>query len=101
MCCNCIKEGKSAAHPFPELLAFYKTGEAILRKEGEVSLDLWLAHDKWYRESCSHSGHLICKRLGNSAAIGHVREFGERNPSKDFPLFLERVAYSVSYSSLA
>ena len=98
VCCNCIKEGKAPTHPFPQLLALDKTGEAILRNEGEAGLDLWLAHDKWYRNSCSHSGHLISKRLGNIAAVAHVREFLERNAPNSFPLFLGRVVYDGTHT---
>jgi len=97
VCCNCIKEGKAPAHSFPELLAIDKTGEAILRKEGEISLNLWLVHDKWCRKSCAHSGYLISKRLGNIAAVAHVREFLERNSSHDFPLLIERVVYDGTH----
>src|SRR5277367_29537 len=63
--CNCIKEGKAPPHPFPELLAFDEAGEAILKSQGEIGSELWLRHDKWHRNSCSHSGHLIEKRFGN------------------------------------
>lgn len=52
--CNCIKEGKALPHPFPELLVFDETGEPTLQSEGEISLELWLTHDKWYRNSCPH-----------------------------------------------
>jgi hypothetical protein len=77
--CNCIKEGKALPHPFPELLTFDETGEPTLRKEGQISLDLWAAHDEWYRNSCSHSGHLVDRRLGNIGLMAHVRVFLQRN----------------------
>jgi hypothetical protein len=95
--CNCIKEGKALPHPFPELLAFDETGEPTLRKEGQISLDLWAVHDEWYRNSCSHSGHLVDRRLGNIGLVAHVREFLQRNSPNDFPLLLERVVYSGAH----
>jgi hypothetical protein len=96
--CNCIKEGNAPPHPFPELLAFDETGEPILKGDGEIDLKLWRKHDKWYRDSCPHSGYLIEKRLGNITAIACVRGFLENNPSHGFQLLLERVAYSGSHS---
>ena len=96
--CNCIKEGKAPPHPFPELLAFDETGEATLKSEREIALDLWLTHDKWFHESCSHSGHLMVKRLGNIALVAHVRGFLEGNASYEFPLLLNRVVYSGTHS---
>lgn len=95
--CNCIEEGKAPAHPFPEFLAFDETGEPILKGAGEIDQKLWLRHDKWCRESCSHSGYLVEKHLGNIAAVAHVREFLENNSPQDFPLLLERVAYSGTH----
>lgn len=96
--CSCIKEGKALPHPFPELMVFDETGEPTLKSEGEISLELWLTHDKWYRNSCSHSGHLIKKRLGNIALIAHVRGFLEGKSPNDFPLLLERVVYNGTHS---
>ena len=98
VCCNCVREGKARPHPFPELLAFDKTGEPILRKQGEISLDLWLAHDKWHRDSCPHSGYLVQKRLGNVTAVAYVRGFFENNSPNSFPILLERVVYSGTHS---
>jgi hypothetical protein len=96
--CNCIKEGNAPPHPFPEFLAFDETGEPILRGDGDIDLKLWLKHDKWYRDSCPHSGYLIEKRLGNITAIAYVRGFLENNSSHGFKLLLERVVYSGSHS---
>lgn len=96
--CNCIKEGKAPPHPFPELLAFDETGEPTLMREGQIDLNLWLAHDKWYRNSCPHSGYVIERRLGNIAQVGHLREFLERNSANQFPLLIERVVYSGAHS---
>jgi hypothetical protein len=96
--CNCIKEGNAPPHPFPELLAFDETGEPILRGDGDIDLKLWRKHDKWYRDSCPHSGYLIEKRLGNVTAITYVRGFLENNSSHGFQLLLERVAHSGSHS---
>ena len=98
VCCNCAKEGLAQPHPFPELLVFNETGEPTLKSEREISLPIWMTHDKWYRDSCSHSGHLISKRLGNIALVGHVRGFLEENSPNDFPLLLERVVYSGVHS---
>jgi len=94
VCCNCIKEGKAPPHPFPELLVFDETGEPGLASARQISLDLWKAHDKWYRKSCPHSGRMIDKRLGNIALVAHVRGFLEDNSPSDFPMLLERVVYS-------
>jgi hypothetical protein len=93
VCCNCIKEGKVPPHPFPELLAFDQTGEPILKGNGDIDLKLWLKHDKWYRDSCPHSGYLVEKRLGNIAGVAYVRGFLEGNSPNEFPLLLERVVY--------
>ncbi len=95
--CNCIKEGKAPPHPFPELLAFDETGEPILKKEGEISLDLWLAHDRWYRNSCAHSGCLVDRRLGNITLVAYVHEFLQTNSPNNFPVLLERVVYSGTH----
>lgn len=95
---NCVKEGKALPHPFPQLLAFDETGEATLKSGGEISLELWTTHDKWYRDSCPHSGQLIEKRLGNIALIAHVRGFLEDNSANDFPLLLGRVVYNSVHS---
>jgi len=92
--CNCIKEGNAPPHPFPELLAFDETGEPVLKGDGDIDLKLWLKHDKWYRDSCPHSGYLVEKRLGNIAAVAYVRGFLEDNSPHSFPLLLERVVYS-------
>jgi hypothetical protein len=96
--CNCVKEGKAPPHPFPKLLAFDETGEPILKGEGDIDLKLWLKHDKWYRDSCPHSGCLVEKRLGNIAAVAYVRGFLENNSPHSFPLLLERVTYSGTHS---
>lgn len=97
VCCNCIKEGKAPPHPFPELLAFDQTGQPILKGSGDIDLKLWLKHDKWYRDSCPHSGYLVEKRLGNIAAVAYVREFLENNSPDRFPLLLERVVYDGTH----
>lgn len=96
--CNCVKEGKAPVHPFPELLAFDETGEPTLKSDGDINLKLWRKHDKWYRDSCPHSGYLVEKRLGNIAAVVHIRGFLEGNSSKSFPLLRERVVYSNTHT---
>jgi hypothetical protein len=65
---------------------------------GKIGLKLWLTHDKSYRNSCSHSGHLIDKRIGNIALAAHVRGFLEDNSPNEFPLRLERVVYDGVHS---
>jgi hypothetical protein len=96
--CNCVKEGKAPPHPFPELLAFDETGEPTLKSDADISLKLWSKHDKWYRDSCPHSGHLVEKHLGNISLVACVRGFLEDNSRNSFPLLLERVVYSGTHS---
>jgi hypothetical protein len=96
--CNCVKEGKAPPHPFPQLLAFDETGEPTLKSDGDIDLKLWLKHDKWYRDSCPHSGYLVEKHLGNIALVAYVRGFLEDNSPNSFPLLLERVVYSGTHS---
>ena len=95
--CNCVKEGKAPPHPFPELLVFDETGEPTLKSDGDTDV-LWLKHDKWYRDSCPHSGYLVEKRLGNMASVACVRGFLENHAPHSFPLLLERVVYSGAHS---
>ncbi len=96
--CNCIKEGKARPHPFPELLVFDEAGEPTLKGDRHTNLKLWLKHDKWYRDSCPHSGCLVEKRIGNMASVAYVRGFLENHSPNSFPLLLERVVYSGSHS---
>jgi hypothetical protein len=96
--CNCVKEGKAPPHPFPELLAFDETGEPTLKCDGEINLKLWLKHDKWYRDSCRHSGYLVEKHIGNIAAVAYVRGFLENSSPHSFPLLVERVVYDGTHS---
>ena len=74
-----------------------QTGEPILKGDGDIDLKLWLKHDKWYRDSCPHSGYLVEKRLGNIAAVAYVRGFLENNSPHSFPLLLERVVYDGTH----
>jgi hypothetical protein len=96
--CNCIKEGKALPHPFPELLAFDETGEPTLKGQDEISLELRLTHDKWYHNSCSHSGRVIEKRIGNIALVARVRGFLQDNSPNGFPLLLKCVVYDGVHS---
>ena len=96
--CNCVKEGKAPPHPFPELLAFDETGEPTLKSAGDIDVKLWLKHDKWYRDSCPHSGYLVEKRLGNMASVAYVRGFLEEHVPNGFPVLLERVVYTGTHS---
>jgi hypothetical protein len=89
--CNCVKEGKTPPHPFPELLAFDEAGEPTLKSDCDIDVKLRLKHDKWYRDSCPHSGYLVEKRLGNMASVAYVRGFLESHAPSSFPLLLERV----------
>ena len=94
--CNCVREGKALPHPFPELFAFDETGEPTLKSDGDINLKL--THDKWYRDSCPHSGYLLEKRLGNMATVAYVRNFLADNSPNNFPLLLERVVYSGTHT---
>ena len=96
--CNCIKEGKARPHPFPELLGFDEAGEPTLKGDRDTNLKMWLKHDKWYRDSCPHSGYLVEKHLGNMASVANVRGFLENHSPNSFPLLLKRVAYSGTHS---
>jgi hypothetical protein len=96
--CNCVKEGKTPPHPFPELFGFEKTGEATLISKGDITLEQWLTHDKWYRGSCPHSGVLLEKRLGHISLVAHVRGVLERDFPNDFPLLLDRVVYNGTHT---
>lgn len=96
--CNCIKEGKARPHPFPELLTFDEAGEPTLKRARGTKMNLWLKHDKWYRDSCPHAGYLVKKRLGNIASAACVRRFLEDHSPNNFPLLLERVVYSGTHS---
>lgn len=69
-----------------------------MRADREISLEEWLKHDAWSRESCAHSGRLIGKRLGNIALIGHVGLFLEGQPSIQFSLIRARVVYEGAHT---
>lgn len=97
--CNCIKEGKGAPHPFPELLRFDETGEPTLdASAGQPSIEQWLQHDKWLRRACPHGDRLVEIRLGNAALIWHIREFLASIPEADFRMIRDHVIYSDSHS---
>jgi hypothetical protein len=97
--CNCIKEGKGAPHPFPELLCFDETGEPTLdTSAGQPSIEQWLQHDEWLRRACPHGDGLVERRLGNAALIRHIREFLASIPEGDSRMIRERVIYSDSHS---
>jgi hypothetical protein len=97
VCCNCIKEGLASPHPSPLLLTFDETGEPTLKSEAEISLDQWLEHDKWHRNSCPHAGYRVSKRLGNAALAGQVRDFVDRNLPTSVPILRTRVVYSGTH----
>jgi hypothetical protein len=98
VCCNCVREGKAKAHPFPEKLVFDDGGQPALN-DGASNVD-WIAHDRWLAESCEHGGFLLSVRLGNISMIAHVREFlGDlQRTSSRFPLLLEKVFYDGIHS---
>ena len=75
---------------------FDEAGEPTLK--GDRDTNLWLKHDKWYRNSCPHSGYLVEKRLGNMASVAYVRGFLQNNSANSFPLLLERVVRSGTHS---
>jgi hypothetical protein len=98
VCCNCIREGKAIAHPFPEKLVFDDGGQPAL-KDG-ASTDDWIKHDHWLAESCEHAGFLVSVRLGNISMIAHVRELlGDlQRTNLRFPILLEKVVYDGTHS---
>ena len=93
--CRCIQDGLANPHPFPERLALDETIEPYLT--GSPTLDDWLVHDRWFRESCQHGGYMCEERLGNIDAIAHVRGTlqrleGESTPR--FPVLLGKVVFN-------
>jgi hypothetical protein len=60
-------------------------------------LDDWLVHDRWFNGSCQHKGYIAGERLGNIAAIVHVRELLRSlpdEPTPRFPIMLAKVVYN-------
>jgi hypothetical protein len=98
VCCNCVREGKAIAHPFPEKLVFDDGGQPALN-DG-ASTDDWIKHDHWLAESCEHAGFLVSVRLGNISMIAHVRELlGDlQRTNLRFPILLEKVVYNGIHS---
>jgi hypothetical protein len=96
--CNCVREGKAIAHPFPEKLVFDGGGQPALN-DG-ASTDDWIKHDHWLAESCEHAGFLVSVRLGNISMIAHVRELlGDlQRTNLRFPILLEKVVYDGAHS---
>lgn len=97
--CNCARDGKAKPHPFPERMGFDDTGEPILG--GSPSLEDWLVHDRWQKDSCEHGGTLMDVRLGNIAAIAYVRDelkvISERE-KQNYPLLSGKVVYNGVHS---
>ena len=71
--CRCIQDGLAKPHPLPERLTLDETMEPVLT--GDPSMDEWNAHDRWFAESCEHSGYLLSERLGDISMVAHLREF--------------------------
>lgn len=93
--CRCIPDGLAKPHPFPERLALDETIEPFLT--GNPTLDDWLVHNRWFNDPCQHNGYIAQERLGNGAAIAHVRELlpsVEGEPSPRFPIMSGKVVYS-------
>ncbi len=97
--CTCIRDGKAKPHPFPHKFALDEFAEPALI--GNASLDEWIAHDRWFADSCEHMGYLVSERLGNVAMIAKLREFIQtldRESGLRFPILLGNVVYSGTHS---
>lgn len=97
--CRCIQDGQAKPHPFPEKLTLDEIGEAALT--GNPSDQEWIAHDRWFDESCEHRGYLVSKRLGNVTAVRHLRRFIralQADPGPRFPVLLAKVVYDGTHS---
>lgn len=56
--------------------------------------------DRWFADSCEHSGYLSSERLGNVSLIAHIREFVrhlQSSPAPRFPILLESVIYDGTH----
>ena len=96
--CTCLRDNLAKPHPFPERLVFDESGEPALT--GNPSTDEWIAHDRWFAESCEHGGYLFSVRLGNISTVAHLREFLHRlegNSGPRFPVLLEKVLYNDTH----
>jgi hypothetical protein len=98
VCCNCIRDGLAPPHPFPEMMVFDDTAEPTLKSNQEISMDQWLKHDAWYEHSCSHSGRIIKKRLGNISRIAHIRDYLESRAPISFLLMKEQIVHDGAHS---
>ena len=97
--CRCIQDGQAKPHPFPEKLTLDEIGEAALT--GNPSDQEWIAHDRWFDESCEHRGYLVSERLGNVTAVTHLRRFIralQADPGPRFPVLLAKVVYDGTHS---
>jgi hypothetical protein len=97
--CACIRDGLAKSHPFPDRLTLDETAEPVLT--GDPSEEDWLVHDRWFADSCEHSGYLLSERLGNISMASHLREFLrplEGHPRPRFPILLEKVLYDGTHS---
>jgi hypothetical protein len=97
--CTCIRNGRAKPHPFPDRLTLDETAEPVLM--GDPSEEDWLVHDRWFADSCEHSGYLVSERLGNISMASHLREFFrslEGTPGPRFPVLLKKVLYDGTHS---
>jgi hypothetical protein len=97
--CRCIQDGLAKPHPFPERLTLDEALEPVLT--GKPTLEEWLVHEGWFKESCPHSGYLAEQRLGNISAIAHIRELLSSVRGQHtwhFPILQSRVVHSGSQS---
>jgi hypothetical protein len=97
--CTCIRDGRAKPHPFPDKLTLDETAEPDLT--GDPSPDEWTAHERWFAESCEHSGYLLTEHLGNISRTAHVREFLrslQGDPGPRFPILLTKVVYDGTHS---
>lgn len=96
--CTCIRDGKAKPHPFPDRLRFDDTGEPFLI--GDPPEKDWVAHDRWFAESCEHGGYLVATRLGNVGFVSRLRELVKHlqgDPGPRFPILLKQVIYDGTH----
>lgn len=97
--CTCVRDGKAKPHPLPGRFVFDETGDAS--PSGNVSAEDWVAHDRWFAESCEHGGVLVSETLGNINLAKHLREFLrglQGDPGPRFPILLKQVVYDGTHT---
>jgi hypothetical protein len=96
--CTCMRDGRAAPHPIPELLRFDENGDPYLDWEHGATESQWTLHQQWAKNGCPHEdGYLVFKHLGNISSIAHVREHLKRLAHSHFPLLIEKVVYSGTH----